>query len=126
MSFTGRLYVQGSACVENRTTGNACIYSPSQPVTSMRKIGFEDNFFAGPAEAERSRKKSNYKETCELETMWERIAVAEKELQGKHELLLDPSVMSDSVRLRELSLESEAAQAAIDQKYAGWAVGKAK
>ena len=29
------------------------MYFPSQPATSMRLIGFEDNFFAGPAEAER-------------------------------------------------------------------------
>jgi hypothetical protein len=31
--------------------------------------------------------------------MVERIAEAGKELQSKHELLLDPLVMSDSVRL---------------------------
>jgi len=31
------------------------MYFPSQPVNSMRQIGFEDNFFAGPAEAERSK-----------------------------------------------------------------------
>jgi len=42
------------------------MYFPSQPVTSMRLIGFEDNFFAGPAEAERSKKKLNYKEMREL------------------------------------------------------------
>jgi hypothetical protein len=41
-------------------------------------------------------------------------------LQGKHELLLDPQVMSDAVRLRELSLELEAAQEAIDTMYARW------
>jgi len=67
-----------------------------------------------------SRKKLSYKETRELETMEERIAEAEKELQGKHELLLDPQVMSDSVRLRELSLELEAAQERIDEMYARW------
>jgi len=67
-----------------------------------------------------SRKKLSYKETRELETMEERIAEAEKELQGKHELLLDPHVMSDAVRLRELSLELEAAQEAIDTMYARW------
>ena len=67
-----------------------------------------------------SRKKLSYKETRELETMEERIAEAEKELQGKHELLLDPQVMSDAMRLRELSLELEAAQEAIDTMYARW------
>ena len=45
---------------------NARMYFPSQPVTSMRQIGFEDNFFAWPAEAERSKKKLSYKEMREL------------------------------------------------------------
>jgi ATP-binding cassette subfamily F protein uup len=67
-----------------------------------------------------SKKKLSYKETRELETIEERIAEAEKELQGKHELLLDPQVMSDAVKLRELSLELEAAQEAIDTMYARW------
>jgi len=67
-----------------------------------------------------SKKKLSYKETRELETMEERIGEAEKELQGKHELLLDPSVMSDSAKLRELSLELEAAQEAIDAMYTRW------
>jgi ATP-binding cassette subfamily F protein uup len=67
-----------------------------------------------------SRKKLSYKETRELETMEERIAEAEKELQGQHELLLDPQVMSDAARLRELSLELEAAQEGIDMMYARW------
>jgi ATP-binding cassette subfamily F protein uup len=67
-----------------------------------------------------ARKKLSYKETRELETMEERIAEAEKELQGKHEMLLDPEVMSDSARLRELSLELEAAQERIDEMYARW------
>jgi len=68
-----------------------------------------------------SKKKLSYKETRELETMEERIGEAEKELQGKHELLLDPQVMSDAMRLRELSLELEAAQKRIDEMYARWA-----
>jgi ABC transport system ATP-binding/permease protein len=74
----------------------------------------------GASGAGGSKKKLSYKETRELETMEERIAEAEKELQGKHELLLDPQVMSDAVRLRELSLELEAAQEAIDTMYARW------
>jgi hypothetical protein len=41
-------------------------------------------------------------------------------LQGKHELLLDPQVMSDAAKLRELSLELEAAQETIDGMYARW------
>jgi len=67
-----------------------------------------------------AKRKLSYKETRELETMEERIADAERELQEKHELLLDPQVMSDASRLRELSLELEAAQEAIDTMYARW------
>jgi ATP-binding cassette subfamily F protein uup len=74
----------------------------------------------GAAAAVGAKKKLSYKETRELETMEERIAEAEKELQGKHELLLDPSVMSDAVRLRTLSLELEAAQERIDEMYTRW------
>jgi ABC transport system ATP-binding/permease protein len=75
---------------------------------------------AGAAAGASAKKKLSYKETRELETMEERIAEAEKELQGKHELLLDPQMISDAVRLRELSLELEAAQEAIDSMYARW------
>ena len=67
-----------------------------------------------------AKKKLSYKETKELEGMEQRIAEAEKELQGKHDLMLDPKVMSDAARLRELSLELEAAQEAIDGMYARW------
>jgi len=80
--------------------------------------GVEKSRSAGAAGG--SKKKLSYKETRELETMEERIAEAERELQGKHELMLDPQVMSDAVRLRELSLELEAAQQRIDEMYVRW------
>jgi ABC transport system ATP-binding/permease protein len=67
-----------------------------------------------------AKKKLTYKETKELGGMEQRIAEAEKELQGKHDLMLDPKVMSDAARLRELSLELEGAQEAIDAMYARW------
>jgi len=67
-----------------------------------------------------AKKKLSYKEARELEGMEQRIADAEKQLQMKHEMLLDPKVMSDAGRLRELSLELEAAQKRIDELYARW------
>jgi ATP-binding cassette subfamily F protein uup len=67
-----------------------------------------------------AKKKLSYKEARELEGMEQRIADVEKELQTKHEMLLDPKVMSDAGRLRELSLELEAAQKRIDELYARW------
>jgi ATP-binding cassette subfamily F protein uup len=73
-----------------------------------------------------SRKKLSYKETRELETIERRIADAEKELQTRHDSLLDPAVMSDGVRIREITMEMEAAQTAIDGMYARWAELEAK
>jgi ABC transport system ATP-binding/permease protein len=73
-----------------------------------------------------TRKKLSYKENRELETIEQRIADAEKELQARHDSLLDPAVMSDATRLRTVSLEMESAQKAIDQLYARWAELEAK
>ncbi len=73
-----------------------------------------------------SRKKVSYKEARELETIEERIAEAERELQARHDVLLDPGVMSDAARLRSISLEMEAALWVIDGLYARWAELEAK
>lgn len=72
------------------------------------------------------RKKLSYKEARELETIEQRIADAEKELQCRHDSLLDPSIANDPPRLRTISLEMEAAQKAIDALYARWAELEAK
>ncbi len=71
--------------------------------------------------APNTKKKLSYKEQRELDSMEERIAEAEKALQTKHDLLLDPQVMSDAPRLRQLSVELEADQKTIDELYARWA-----
>jgi ATP-binding cassette subfamily F protein uup len=75
---------------------------------------------AAAATGGNAKKKLNYKEARELEGMEQRIAESEKVLQAKHEMLLDPKVMNDAVKLRELSLELEAAQMRIDELYARW------
>ncbi len=67
-----------------------------------------------------TKKKLSYKEAREFESIEERIAAAEKELQAKHDALLDPAIMSDGVRLHAASLELDAAQKAIDSLYARW------
>ncbi len=74
-----------------------------------------------PASTPAAKRKLSYKETRELETIEERIAEAERQLQAAHDSLLDPAVMADAARLRTLSLELEAAQKAIDNLYARWA-----
>jgi ATP-binding cassette subfamily F protein uup len=72
------------------------------------------------------KKKLSYKETRELETIEQRIADAERELQVRHDALLDPAVVSDPLQLRMLSVEMEAAQKAIENLYARWAELEAK
>ena len=67
-----------------------------------------------------NKRKLSYKEARELETIEQRIADAEKNLQAKHDSLLDPAIMSDAVRLRALSMELEADQKGIDELYARW------
>ncbi len=68
-----------------------------------------------------ARRKLSYKEGRELETIEQRVAGAEEEMKAKHDLLLDPAVMSDGTRLHAISLELEAAQKRIDELYTRWA-----
>ena len=65
-------------------------------------------------------KKFSYKEARELETIEQRIADAEKELQAKHDVLQDVAIASDGARLHAASMEMDAAQRAIDALYARW------
>jgi hypothetical protein len=65
------------------------------------------------------KKKLSY-EVRELETIEQRIAQAEKELQTKHDALHDLAIMSDGSRLHAASMEMEAAQKTIDHLYARW------
>jgi ATP-binding cassette subfamily F protein uup len=67
-----------------------------------------------------TKKKLSYKEACELETIEDRIADAERELQAKHDVLLDPAIMSDGLRLHAASIDMDAAQKVIDHLYARW------
>jgi ABC transport system ATP-binding/permease protein len=82
---------------------------------------WKGNSPAGPGKS-----KLSYKEARELETIEQRIADAEKNLQAKHDSLLDPAVMSDANRLRSLSVELEADQNKIDELYSRWAQLEAK
>jgi len=75
---------------------------------------------ATAARASLTKKKLSYKENRELETIEQRVADAEREMQVKHDALLDPAIMSDGARLHAASLELEAAQRVIDELYARW------
>ena len=79
-----------------------------------------------PVPHQPNKRKLSYKEARELETIEQRIADAEKNLQAKHDSLLDPAIMGDAVRLRALSMELEADQKGIDELYARWGELEAK
>jgi ABC transport system ATP-binding/permease protein len=87
---------------------------------SPRADGNGGGASAVAARASLTKKKLSYKENRELETIEQRVADAEREMQAKHEALLDPAIMSDGPRLHAASLELEAAQRAIDELYARW------
>ena len=67
-----------------------------------------------------TKKKLSYKEARELETIEQRIADAEKELQAKHDVLQGLAIMDDGSRLHAASMEMDAAQKTIDHLYARW------
>jgi ATP-binding cassette subfamily F protein uup len=75
---------------------------------------------AAAARVATAKKKLSYKENRELETIEERVAEAEAEVQAKHDALLDPAIMSDGVKLHAVSLELEVAQKRIDDLYVRW------
>jgi ABC transport system ATP-binding/permease protein len=73
-----------------------------------------------------NKKRLSYNEVRELETIEQRIADAERELQVKHDALHDPAIMSDGQRLHTASMEMESAQKAIDDLYLRWSELEAK
>jgi len=75
----------------------------------------------GNASATGAKKRLSYLEQREFETIEQRIADAERDLQLKHDALSDPAIMSDGPKLHTASLEMETAQKGIDALYARWA-----
>ena len=104
-------YSQWEAWQRSRRSAARSAATPESPRQSEKPV----------APVSPAKKKLTYKEAREFESIEQRIADAEKELQAKHDALLDPAVMSDGARLHALSLELESAQKAIDDLYARWA-----
>jgi ABC transport system ATP-binding/permease protein len=95
----------------------------SQLAAGKINLSIETQSPSGNANTPKSsltKKKLSYKETRELETIEERIADAEKELQAKHDVLQDVAIMSDGARLHAASIDMDAAQKTIDHLYARW------
>jgi ATP-binding cassette subfamily F protein uup len=67
-----------------------------------------------------AKKKLSYHEVRELETIEERISVADRNLEAKHVALEDPAVTSDPARLKTACIEMEEAQNILDRLYERW------
>jgi ATP-binding cassette subfamily F protein uup len=95
----------------------------SQQAAGKSNASVETQSPSGTADGLKSsltKKKLSYRENRELETIEQRVAEAEREMQVKHDALLDPAIMSDGSRLHAASIALEAAQRTIDELYARW------
>jgi ABC transport system ATP-binding/permease protein len=95
----------------------------SHVVEPLGRAGFTDLDMppAGEAQSAITKKKLSYLEVRELETIEERIAEADKNLEAKRAALEDPAVTSDPPRLKAACIEMEEAQNALDRLYERWA-----
>ena len=75
----------------------------------------------GDAQPAIGKKKLSYLEVRDLETIEERIAEADKNLEARRAALEDPAVTSDPPRLKDACIEMDEAQNALDRLYARWA-----
>ena len=74
-----------------------------------------------PERKQSTKKKLSYLEAREYETIEQRVAQAEQDLQVKRVQLEDPAIVSDSHRLIAAHAEMEEAQETVDTLYARWA-----
>jgi len=65
-------------------------------------------------------KRMNYQERRELEGMEAKIAECEQSIAEREAQLMDPAIMSDYVRLAEVSEQLRAAQAELESLFARW------
>jgi ATP-binding cassette subfamily F protein uup len=73
-----------------------------------------------------TRKKLSYLEAREFAGIEERVTAAEEQLAKERELVEDPTVATDAVRLQEALHAMEQAQSVLDGLYARWAELEAK
>jgi ATP-binding cassette subfamily F protein uup len=75
----------------------------------------------GEAQTAITKKKLSYLEVRELESIEERIAQADKNLEARRAALEDPDVTGDPPRLKAACIEMDEAQNALDRLYERWA-----
>jgi ATP-binding cassette subfamily F protein uup len=74
----------------------------------------------GEAQSASARKKLSYHEVRELDTIEERIAEADRNLEARRAALEDPAVTTDPPRLKAACIEMDEAQNALDHLYQRW------
>jgi len=89
--------------------------------TTNLSSGAKRSPVAGEAQSAIAKKKLSYLEVRELETIEERIAEADKNLEIRRAALEDPAVTSDPPRLKAACIEMDHAQSTLDRLYQRWA-----
>jgi ATP-binding cassette subfamily F protein uup len=91
-----------------------------QPQQDLKSAPQQDKQSPAP------RKKLSYLEAREFAGIEDRVTAAEERLAKERDLVEDPSVATDSVRLQEALHAMEQAQSVLDGLYARWAELEAK
>jgi ATP-binding cassette subfamily F protein uup len=92
-----------------------------QKGTTNLSSGSKRSPTAGEAPSAAAKKKLSYLEVRELESIEERIAEADRNLEARRTALEDPAVTGESSRLKAACIEMEEAQNSLDLLYARWA-----
>jgi ABC transport system ATP-binding/permease protein len=92
-----------------------------QKGTTNLSSGTKRSHAAGEAPSATAKKKLSYHEIRELETIEERIAEADRNLEARRAALEDPGVTGDPPRLKAACIEMDEAQNILDRLYARWA-----
>jgi ATP-binding cassette subfamily F protein uup len=98
----------------------------SAPKPGVKAARGSQSSSSGSSSSGSKKKALSYNETRELESIEQRIEIAEQVVTSKHELLEDPTVTRDPKRLREVYEEQQAAQEEVDTLYARWGELEAK
>ena len=89
--------------------------------TTNLSSGTKRSTASGEAQSAIMKKKLSYLEVRELETIEERIAEADKNLEAKRAALEDPAVTGDPPRLKAACIEMDESQNVLDHLYERWA-----
>jgi len=91
-----------------------------QKGTTNLSSGAKRPLAAGEAQPASAKKKLSYLEVRELETIEERIAEADRNLEARRVALEDPAVTGDPARLKVACIDMDEAQNILDRLYERW------